>query len=409
MKDITKIEIRSLVNEGYGFSRLPDGRAVFVPFVMPGEKVAIQYIQEKANHIFAEAIEIINPHPSRITPRCPHFGLCGGCHFQHIPYHLQHQYKQEIFAETLQRLGGLDIPPLAMKPHPAEAWNYRNAIQFKLSPAGKPAYADWSSNDLFEFSVCHLPMQAIDRTWREVQIEHDGIQRIELRQNENDDLMMVLHGPYQDMPDIIAETTSSIVHMDGRDAVVLVGDDHLLMHVRNQEFRVSAGSFFQTNSLVVEQLVDLIEELVGVLKPESIMDIYCGVGLFSAFLADKVSHITAIESSPSACEDFAYNLDRFDHIALYQGGAEHILPHLEERVDCAIVDPPRGGMHRDALQSLIRLQPGALIYVSCNPASLARDLKDLNQADYILKSCTLLDMFPQTHHIESVNLLQKSG
>ena len=149
-------------------------------------------------------------------------------------------------------------------------------------------------------------------------------------------------------------------------------------------------------------------ELVKNLDCQILMDVFSGVGLFSAFLADQMSQIIAVESSPYACEDFAFNLDRFDNISLYQGQAEQILPILNIVPDCVLLDPPRGGLRKEALQGLLRISPKAMIYVSCNPATLARDMKYILQSGYQLESSLLIDMFPQTYHIESVNLLVKA-
>jgi len=407
MNNCLEVEIRSLVNEGYGFSRLPDGRAVFIPFVMPGERVVIRLVQEKKSHVMAEIVEISQPHPDRITPRCCHFGSCGGCHFQHIPYSLQLAYKQTIFQETLHRLAGIDAVEINEVLPSADKWNYRNAMQFQLSDKGGPAYADWSSNNLFEITDCFLPMPGIDQAWRALVVDDAVVNRIELRQNEQDDLMMVLHGSPLALPDIISEATASIVHMHANDHVVLAGDDHLFMNVLGLDFKVSAGSFFQTNFSATAHMLKTIKDIVKDLRCKLLMDVYCGVGLFSAFLAEEVSEIIAIESASSACEDFADNLDRYDNISLYQGLAEHVLPSINAKPDCTIVDPPRGGLRKPALQALMKLAPPVLIYVSCNPASLARDLNHLLQGDYQISSTTLVDMFPQTHHIEAVVLMSR--
>jgi 23S rRNA (uracil1939-C5)-methyltransferase len=209
------------------------------------------------------------------------------------------------------------------------------------------------------------------------------------------------------MPELSSEATLSIVHTQNNEEVVIAGDGFLNMPVSNREFIVSANSFFQTNFSGAEALVEKVVEIIQLKKPEHLLDVYCGVGLFSAYLADQVKTISAIEYSPSACSDFSENLDEFDNISLFQGKAEQIMPYLDADFDCILVDPPRVGLKKDVVSSIITRDPELLIYVSCNPATLARDTKFLATAGYRLDSSILVDMFPQTFHIESINIFKK--
>ncbi len=408
MPERIPVQIQTLVHEGYGLSRLPNGRVVFVPFTMPGETIEAKIIREKKNLAYAEPGDITAPHTSRTQPRCQHFGLCGGCHFQHIPYELQLQYKQQVFQETLLRIGGIRNSAAVKAVPSPDIWNYRNTMQFRLMPPGKLSFADWMNNGLFPVNECLLPMPLIDRAWQQIDFNNCAIERVEFRQNQEEDLMIIFHGRADDLPVLETETTASIVHLDGHDQVVLAGEGYLLMRVCDFDFRVSAGSFFQTNFQITSALKKYVTELAMKYESRNVMDLYCGVGLFSAFLADKVEHITAVESSPIACEDFAVNLDSFDNLALYQGRVEQVLPFLDTKPDCVIVDPPRAGLHKRAAETLMKLSAPVIIYVSCNPATLARDAKIFTQSGYMLESTILLDMFPQTYHTESVNLFFKA-
>ncbi|MCJ7519941.1 MAG: 23S rRNA (uracil(1939)-C(5))-methyltransferase RlmD [Anaerolineaceae bacterium] len=409
MEELFTLKIQSLVYEGYGLSRLPDGRAVFVPFVLPGETIQARIIEEKKGHAFAELVTVVDRHAQRITPRCGHFGVCGGCHYQHIPYRLQLEYKRAIFIEQLQRIAHLDMPKITKVIPSTEEWGYRNTLQFSLSAGGKLCFADFYNNQPFEVRECQLPMPEIGAFWPQIEFERGTqLERVEVRQNNDGDLMLVLRGSEKELPEMETEALASIVHLSGADQVVMAGYDHLVMRMLGKDFRLSASAFFQTNLAAAKVLVKAVGEAVVNSGFRSIMDVFCGVGLFSAFLAENADQIIGIESSPSACDDFAVNLDAYNNVSLYQGKAEQIIPSIKEKPDCMIVDPPRSGLKREATQAIIEKSPRMLIYVSCNPSTLAREAKYLIEAGYQLESSTLVDMFPQTFHIESVNIFSKN-
>jgi 23S rRNA (uracil1939-C5)-methyltransferase len=252
-------------------------------------------------------------------------------------------------------------------------------------------------------------MSAIADLWPQLAFEADSFSgRLEIRQDQDGDLLLALEDLEGDIPEMESESSISIVSLAGDDAVVLAGEEHLVMQVRGKPFCVSAGSFFQTNFTGAETLVSLVEELVLAQSPKNLLDVYCGVGLFSAFLADKVEQLAGIESSPSACRDFALNLDAFDNVSLYEGAAEQVLPGLDFKADGVVIDPPRAGLHRMARQALLEHSPDFIVYVSCNPSTLARDVKHFLKAGYKIEKTTLVDMFPQTYHIESVVLMRKA-
>ena len=407
MDDQYTVTIQSLVYEGGGFSRLPSGKAVFVPFVMPGEEVVIRLREEKRGFALADLVRVEKPHPERIQPRCIHFGICGGCHYQHMPYDFQLESKKAILIEQLQRIAGMQNPVIDEVIPAPEMWNYRNAIQFQLSPQGRLCYVNAASNALFPVEECHLPMPAIADLWPQLTFEEDSFfGRLEIRQNQNDDLLLALEGLEGEIPELESESSISIVSLAEDDSVVLAGEDHLVMQIHGKPFCVSAGSFFQTNFAGAEALVKIVEKLVVEQKPKNMLDVYCGAGLFSAFLADKVEQLAGIESSPSACRDFAVNLDEFDNVSLYEGAAEQVLPGLDFKADGVVVDPPRAGLHRMAMQALLERHPDFIVYVSCNPATLARDTKKLMNAGYVAEKIILVDMFPQTYHMESIVLFR---
>ncbi len=407
MNDQHTVTIQSLVYEGGGFARLPDGKAVFVPFVMPDETVRICIREEKKGFALADLVSIEDAHPQRIQPRCVHFSTCGGCHYQHIPYELQVEYKKGILIEQFERLAGIKDPKVDEVIPASEKWNYRNTIQFQISPQGDACFAGARDNALFPVQECHLPMTAINSLWPQMSFETDSFTgRLELRQNQQEDLLVALEGA-GDIPELESESSVSIVSLAGDHSVVLAGENRLSMQVHDRSFNVSTPSFFQTNFSGAQTLVDIVREMVNKQTPNNLLDIYCGVGLFSAFLAGEVEQLAGIEASPSACQDFALNLDEFDNVSLYEGAAESVLPGLDFKADCVILDPPRAGLHHKARQALIDHQPKSIVYVSCNPSTLARDAKRLIEAGYSIQKTVLVDMFPQTYHMESVVLFTR--
>ena len=400
------VKIISLVYEGYGLGRLPDGRAVFIPFVLPGERVRIDITKEKKRYVFGRVLEILEPSPERVNPKCKHYTICGGCHFQHIPYEKQLIFKERIFEEQLARVGGIESAAVEKNIPSREVWNYRNTVQFHPALDGELGYFDAGNAYVVPVKECHLPMKAIDELWPHLAFEgKSDIERVEIRQNEMGELLVNLQSAHSAIPEIDVTASLSLVHTGPNDSVVISGDEYLLLKLSGREFRVAANSFFQTNFYGAEVLVKNIEKMVGGLNG-TIFDLYSGVGLFSAFLHDQFDHIIAIEGSESACADYTHNFQNCDDVDLFEGFVEKVLPDISETADCAIIDPPRRGMHRFAVDALIEKNIPRIVYVSCNPATLARDLKRLVKGGYMLAQSILVDMFPQTYHIESVNLLE---
>jgi len=436
------IQLEKLTYGGDAMGRLPDGRAVFVPFGLPGERVRVRLVEEKKNFAHGELLEVLEPSPQRIKPKCKHFfvplspeggeGLgeapgtgvrgCGGCHYQHMPYEAQLEAKTEILRDQLQRIGKIKNPPVQPMVACPNPWNYRNHVQFHLTDEGKLGYVsplpmgvplgDDKGLGVRAITECHLPEPSINALWPQLEFEpgappspRQGIERVSLRAGVDDDLMLILESDELEAPEVVLEAGISVVHLTVEDALVMAGEDHIFMQVLERAFRVSAGSFFQVNTVMAEKMVQhLLNRLP--LPAKTILDVYCGVGLFSAFLAPKCDRLIGIESSPSACEDFAVNLDEFDHVELYEGAAEDVIPHLEAEQAVVLVDPPRAGVDKRTLDGIRQLVPKVIAYVSCDPSTLARDAARLVAGGYRLVDVTPFDLFPQTYHIESISLFE---
>jgi 23S rRNA (uracil1939-C5)-methyltransferase len=329
-----------------------------------------------------------------------------------MPYPAQLKAKAGILRDQFARIGKIEEAPVEEMVASPNPWNYRNHVQFHLTREGLLGFvraegkADKNSA-VFPISECHLPEPAIDSFWPHLEFEPgQDLQRVSVRLGADEELMLVLESGSPDLPELEVAADISAVHLYEGHAAVMAGADHLRMRLLGRELRLSAGSFFQVNSAVAEKMVG---HVLGLLpdRAGTILDVYCGAGLFSAFLAPRCSRLIGIESSPSACEDFAVNLDEFDHVELYEGSAEEILPGLVGRVanrSDFVLDPPRAGLERRALDAIVALGPESIVYVSCDPSTLARDAARLIAGGYRLRQVTPFDLFPQTFHIESISL-----
>jgi len=406
-----EVLLTTLTYGGEAIGRLPDSRAVFVPFGLPGERVRVRLKEEKKNFARGEIVEILEPSTDRIAPTCKHFGVCGGCHYQNLSYEKQAQAKTEILIDQLKRIGKIGNPPVRKMVVCPEPWNYRNHLQFHLTEDGKLGYIGIGASPVptvIPITECHLPEPSINEFWGQLEFEPEmDIERISLRVGLDDDLMLVLESDSPEPPELEIEAGISIAHVYEENTVVIAGSDHILMRVLERNFKVSAASFFQVNTAMAGKMVEHLLARLPLSTSTTLLDVYCGVGLFSAFLAPKCKTVIGIESSESSCEDFTVNLDEFDHVELYEGNAEDVIPHLEAKPDIVLVDPPRAGLDKAVVDGILRLNPGFIAYVSCDPSTLARDAARLMAGGYVLKDVTPFDLFPQTYHIESISLFEK--
>lgn len=409
MNPTYEIELTAHSFGGDSIGKLPDGKTIFIPFGIAGERVEAEIVDSKKNFARGRIKRVLRESPKRIKARCPHFMECGGCHYQHLDYADQLTLKQEIVIDLLKRIGKIENPPVKPIVGSPLEWNYRNTVQFHLSPTGKPGYQRAGANGVVEIRECHLPLPEINSLWPQLELEADtGIQRVSIRCGSDDELLVGLESSSPQPPEFSVDIPLSVVLLGPDDDLLLSGEDFSLMQVLGRTFRVSAASFFQVNLPQAEAMVKHVLEIMKVDKKSEIVDAYCGAGLFSAFLAPKVKSLTGIELAESSCNDFAVNLDEFENVSLYIGAVEEILPELKLKPQAVLLDPPRAGIDPTAMAALIEAAPRQIVYVSCDPATLARDVQKLVAAGYKLESVTPFDLFPQTYHIESISVLIKS-
>jgi 23S rRNA (uracil1939-C5)-methyltransferase len=445
--DTFEIPLTTLTYGGDTLGRLPEGSprtglAVFVPYALPGETVRVRLVEEKRGHARAELLEVLNPSPDRVIPRCPHFFSiqnqqsennnlpCGGCHYQHLSYLAQLAAKTAILREQLERLGRLKNPPI-LPPVPSPSpWNYRNYVQFCLTPQGRLGFEALQRNRIVPIRECHLPETPINQLWPQLDLEPlPGLERVSLRVGADEDMMLILEGgDPQSLELVIEELPISALHLSPAGALVLAGSEYVTMEVESMGvlgsvgpgsepvptppplsrlFRVSAESFFPINTPQAGAMVDLLLSNLPLTPSTILLEVDCGLGLFSAFLAPRLGRLIGIESSPSACLDFESNLNEYDNVELYEAAAEQVLPALDLHPDVILVNPPRAGLSPRVLDGILGLNPAALAYVSCDPATLARDARRFIEGGYHLRQITPFDLHPQTYHIESISFWEK--
>jgi len=402
------ITLTGMAYGGDAFGRDANGRMIFVPFAIPGERIQTEIVETHKRWARARLVKVLKASPERVAPRCRHFTDCGGCHYQHMPYPIQLKSKAEIVHSQLERLGGFEDPPVETIIASQSPWNTRNHLKFSLTPDGRLGFNAPGSNRVVPIDECHLPEPNLASLWPRLDLETiQGLKRITLRTGIEGERMLILHG--DDDPDVNVTTDlpASVVWLSPRGMTVLAGEGFLTIDVLDRAFKVSANSFFQVHTALAGEVVQHVLEALRFQPGETILDLYAGVGLFSAFLAQKGVRVVAVEESPVACADFENNLAEFDHVELYEAPVEVALPAIHTHPSAVIVDPPRVGLSLDAIKQLINLSSPLLVYISCDPATLARDGQRVVRAGYQLERCTPIDMFPQTYHIETLSIWRR--
>jgi 23S rRNA (uracil1939-C5)-methyltransferase len=405
-----EFEVGNAVYGGNFVGRTAVGKTVFVPYVLPGERVQVRITEDKKNFARGSLQKVIKPALERINARCPHFGVCGGCHYQHMPYSRQLELKRTIVLDQFMRIGKFASPAVHdVIPSPDE-WNYRNTVQFHVSENGKLGFQKAASADTLEIAECHLPENVIMELWQHLDFDAQaGIERVSMRADADGEVLLGLESTDEEPPDFSLDFPLSVVLLGKEQDLTLSGEPSSRFIVRGQEFVVSARSFFQINLKQAEAMVEHVLRLVNWSKSQTVFDLYSGVGLFSRFIAPLVKEMIGIELSESACNDFATNLDPFENTSLYMGPVEQILPQLKVKPDAVIADPPRAGLEPRVIDALIKSGAKEIVYVSCDPTTLARDCRTLVEGGYELADIQPFDLFPQTYHIETVCLLKRKN
>jgi 23S rRNA (uracil1939-C5)-methyltransferase len=288
-------------------------------------------------------------------------------------------------------------------------WYYRNHIQFHLNQDGRLGFRAPRSETIVPIKECYLPNESLNQVWPQLEMDpNPNLSRVALRSGVDDDVMLILETEEDEGLDFTLDVPLAAVQLGPNTIHVLSDTAELEMEVLEYTFQVSAGSFFQVNTPVAAAMVEHLLAHLPLSPQSTVLDVYCGVGLFSGFIAQEVAQLIGIEENPLAVEDFGVNLDAYDNVAIYQAPTEDVLPGLDVHPDIIIVDPPRAGLELAVLDAITELKPTMLAYVSCDPSTLARDAKRLRSAGFALEHITPFDMFPQTYHIESISIWKYS-
>ncbi len=407
MPDLVQVQLTAMAHGGSALGRAR-GQVIFVPYAIPGETVRVELVEPHARWARARLVEIVEPSPHRVEAPCPYFGpgKCGGCQFQHIAYEAQAAFKQEVVADQLWRVGRLSEVLVHELIGAAEPWAYRNHAQFHLTPEGRLGFLTADTHNVVPVEECLILDPLLDDLWAALDMEWPQLFRLSMRcGSATGDRMAVFElDHYEDFEIEVDFPVSCVILLADGEAVVLMGNDHLVEHVAGQDFRVSAGSFFQVNTAGAEALVEMVRGSLAPDGDEVLVDLYCGVGLFGLSLADQVRRVIGIEVDPSAAADFIHNAQGMDEskVELQQGKAQAALSRLGEEVDLLVLDPPRSGAGKEVVREIARLGPKRIAYVSCDPATLARDAGHLVEGGYALQEVQPVDLFPQTYHVETV-------
>jgi 23S rRNA (uracil1939-C5)-methyltransferase len=373
-----------------------------VPYLLPGERARVEEYSQRGDSVRLRPTEVLETAPERQEPPCPHFGICGGCHYQHAAYATQVTLKREILREQLQRVGKIvfteEIPVVAGEP-----LGYRNRTQFHIRGTSIGFLAQ-GSKKLVPVDRCPISSPAINGTLRallDMTAERRFprfLREIELFTNERETLFNVLD----------AERPVARAFFDwAAERIPGAASGVLEYEAAGERFRVGHKSFFQVNRFLVDRLVETV--LDGAAGSEA-LDLYAGVGLFSLPLARRFERVTAVESDSSAIHDLSFNAERAGlKIRAVFSRTEEYLQHADGAPDLVVADPPRAGLGKTAVHHLLRLNPPRLVLVGCDPATLSRDLSQLLAGGYRLDRLTMVDLFPQTYHIEAVAQLSRSN
>ncbi|MGM0806729.1 MAG: 23S rRNA (uracil(1939)-C(5))-methyltransferase RlmD [Bacillota bacterium] len=442
-----EVDIVDLTHEGAGVARV-NGFTLFVPNTLPGERAKIKVIGVKKGFGFGRLEELIEESPERVEPPCPIYKWCGGCQLQHLSYEGQLEYKRKLVEDVLTRIGKIDdVPVLSTLGMGEEPWRYRNKAQVPVGERNGriiTGFYQKRSHEIVEMDSCIITgdtnddaVQAVKEIVNQYNIsayneeKHKGVLRhiIARYGKTTGDLMIVLVTNGQDLPqrkkiveDIrkaLPEIKSIVQNVNskrtnvifGEETRVLWGAEYIYDFIGDIKFAISARSFYQINPDQTKVLYDQALHYAELNGDETVIDAYCGIGTISLFLAQKAKKVYGVEIVPEAIEDARRNaeLNNIHNAEFAVGKSEDVIPEWKKQgvtPDVIVVDPPRKGCDEELLKTIIEMKPNRVVYVSCNPATLARDLRILEDGGFKTVEVQPVDMFPQTTHVEAVALLK---
>ncbi|HAM81004.1 23S rRNA (uracil(1939)-C(5))-methyltransferase RlmD [Ornithinibacillus bavariensis] len=446
--DTITLRFEDLTHEGNGVGKI-DGYPLFVPYGLPGEEATVKVVKVNKNFGFGKLLEVKNPSPERVEPPCDVFYKCGGCQIQHMSYNLQLAMKQQQVKNVMHKIAHLDHVPVHPTIGMEDPWRYRNKVSIPVGEKDGELitgfYQMRSHQIIDDMDTCVVQedlndrmVEAVRRIANRVGIEaydeksHTGVLRhIMVRTGqETKETMIVLITRTKNLSHVnefIRELTEtypnvkSIIHninpartnvILGNQTKVLWGQEYIYDSIGQVRFAISAKSFYQVNPTQTKRLYEKALEYAAINEDDTVIDAYCGIGTISLFLAQKAKKVYGVEVVPEAIADAKVNakLNGMNNVEFAVGTAEEVMPRWKEeglRPDVIVVDPPRKGCDEGLLNAMIEMGPKRIVYVSCNPSTLARDLRILEDGGYETKEVQPVDMFPQSMHVECVVLMSR--
>ena len=459
---LLNVKIESYAAEGKSIARLEDGKVLFVDNAIPGDIIDAVIIKDKKSWAQGRTIRLVTPSPQRIEPFCQHFGVCGGCKWQMLPYEQQLVYKQQQVADQLQRIGHVDLPELQpILGSPRERY-YRNKLEFTFSASRYRTFEEITERDekftpepalgfhapglfdkVVEIHTCYLQeeptnillntirtyAQARNLPYYDYKAQYGWLRNVILRIATTGEILINLVMHHEEKEERIALLEHILANVPGitslhytlngkvndtiydQEVICYFGKPYIEEKLENYRFKISPKSFFQTNTYQAEALYRVTREFAGLTGTETLYDLYCGTGSIGIFCSKDARKVIGIEAVEDAIKDAYENaaLNGLEHCKFFAGDVEKICTDAffaeHGKPDVIITDPPRAGMTEKLVQQLLKMRAPKIVYVSCNPATQARDLQLLNEA-YRITRLQPVDMFPHTHHIENVALLE---
>lgn len=407
---LIEVELESMTYGGSSLGYLAGGQVVLIPYTIPGERVQARVVGQKGRSLFAEGVTLIDSSVDRVFPRCPHFGpaKCGRCQWQHIDYAAQLLLKQDILADQLERIGGFadaDIRPTIPSP---QVWGYNHHMTLYATSEGQLGFVmAGNPNDLYPIDECHILHPELLALKESLDLEKmTGLQIITLQIDSLGDKMALLRMANDEAPELHSDMAMSMNLLNENDEPInLMGDLYASITVGERAFRVTAGSFFRPNLSQYENLAGEVMQALALTGREAVLDLYAGVGIFSAFIAPHARLMTMVDADPYAVNDAEINLPE-EHVEIIEGLVEEVLEELEEQYDAAVVDPGEDGLSAASVDALASRRISRIVYVSSNPSTLSRDGKRLATKGYRLKYVQPIDLSPHTFGVDCIAVFE---
>ncbi|MYE31604.1 MAG: class I SAM-dependent RNA methyltransferase [Chloroflexi bacterium] len=392
-----ELELTGFAAGGVAMGRAPDGRIAFVEFGIPGERVIAEITSEESSYIEARTAMVLEESPERVEPRCEYYGRCGGCQLQHIAYGEQLRLKTGVVREQMRRIGRFEDAEVDTVLREMigmnDPWAYRNHMRFTVRRDGDIGFMEHGTHRFLRVDHCEIANPEANRVLRNAQGRTMQTKQLTVRVGEHSGESLV---------------QPKLRWRPGRRGNVRSGQQHYHELLRGARYRVSSPAFFQVNSRQAERLIELVVARARAVGPRLVADAYSGVGTFAVALAQVVPDVVTIEASSAAGDDAEVNLAPYDNVRRITGTVEEQLPALNPQPDVVVVDPPRAGLDASIIETVVASDVQRVVYVSCDPATLARDLRRFVDGGFTIAEMQPIDMFPHTQHIECITTLDRA-